>query len=194
MEQPARVYRPLTDAQQRLLDQLVSDCAARVAGYIRRFHGRRFDAADLTAETFARAAANIGALSACEQPVVYLLAIARNLCRDGVRRKSPGVLTEAAADELTAASEDPASAALRREREDELRAAVDALPEAFREVVILRMTAGLSFEEIAGTLNIPLGTALSRMHTAIQRLRKALGEREQSERSVAQSDSRERRR
>lgn len=194
MEQPVRVYRPLTDAQKRMLDQLVSDCAPRIASYVRRLHGRRFDAADLTAETFARAAANMDVLASCEQPVVYLLAIARNLCRDLARRRNPGVLTEAAAGELPEPSDDPAAAALRREREDGLRAAVDALPETFREVVVLRMTAGLSFEEIASTLKIPLGTALSRMHTAIRRLREALGAFEPADASSARAFVRERQR
>ena len=56
-----------------------------------------------------------------------------------------------------------------------LRAAVAALPEKLREVVVLRLSTDLRFEEIADLLQIPLGTALSRMHAALQDLRKRLG-------------------
>ena len=49
------------------------------------------------------------------------------------------------------------------------------LPESLREIVVLRLASGLKFEEIAELLHIPLGTALSRMHAAIQRLREMLG-------------------
>ena len=53
--------------------------------------------------------------------------------------------------------------------------AIERLPEAQREIVVLRLTAELKFEEIAEMLAIPLGTALSRMNSALARLRKELG-------------------
>jgi DNA-directed RNA polymerase specialized sigma24 family protein len=40
----------------------------------------------------------------------------------------------------------------------------------------LRLSAGLKFEVIAELLKIPLGTALSRMHAAVERLRTELGQ------------------
>ena len=50
-----------------------------------------------------------------------------------------------------------------------------ALPEGPRTVLLLRIEGELSFREIAGELNIPLGTALTWMHAATVRLRKLLG-------------------
>lgn len=64
------------------------------------------------------------------------------------------------------------------EQARDLRAAIDALPEAQREVVLLRYFGGLKFIEIAETVGCPLNTALGRMHKAMNKLKAALGEEE----------------
>lgn len=56
-----------------------------------------------------------------------------------------------------------------------LQAAIDTLPEAQREVVLLRYFGGLKFTEIAETVGCPLNTALGRMHKAMNKLKAALG-------------------
>ena len=61
------------------------------------------------------------------------------------------------------------------EERQRLLAALARLPQPQREVVVLRLSAELKFEEIAELLQIPLGTALSRMHAALRHLRKELG-------------------
>jgi RNA polymerase sigma-70 factor (ECF subfamily) len=58
---------------------------------------------------------------------------------------------------------------------DALKEAILGLPAGLREVVVLRLSTGLKFEEIANLLSIPLGTALSRMYAAIERLKTAMG-------------------
>lgn len=58
--------------------------------------------------------------------------------------------------------------------EDEVLRAVASLPEAERSAFLLRAIAGLKYVEIAATLGIPLGTALTRLHNARARLRRAL--------------------
>jgi RNA polymerase sigma-70 factor (ECF subfamily) len=52
-----------------------------------------------------------------------------------------------------------------------LAAAISALPEGQREVLTMRLVAGLSFAEIASQLERPVGTVLTWMHRGIQRLR-----------------------
>ena len=54
----------------------------------------------------------------------------------------------------------------------DLAAVVAALPETHREVVLMRFVDGLSLEEIAQALGIPLGTVKSRLHNALAALRK----------------------
>jgi RNA polymerase sigma-70 factor (ECF subfamily) len=63
-----------------------------------------------------------------------------------------------------------ASGAERRER---VRAAVDALPEFLRQVVILAYYQGLKYREVADILEIPVGTVKSRLHAALARLQEA---------------------
>jgi RNA polymerase sigma-70 factor (ECF subfamily) len=63
----------------------------------------------------------------------------------------------------------------RARRQERVRAAVDALPDRLREVVMLAEYAELSYAEIAATLGIPAGTVGSRRNTALARLAEALG-------------------
>lgn len=57
---------------------------------------------------------------------------------------------------------------------DDIERAVDSLPESCRVVVVLADVQGLSYREIAGILNVPIGTVRSRLSRARSRLQKAL--------------------
>lgn len=57
---------------------------------------------------------------------------------------------------------------------DKLRAAIDKLPDAQKQVLLLRYYSGMKFVEIARTLGCPLNTALGRMHKAAQKLKTLL--------------------
>ena len=165
--------RPLADDERDLLHRLVRECGPRLLGYVRRTFGTRIDAEDIVAESFCRAAANIETLRRCERHDLYLLTIARNLCRDHYRRRSTFDSEERLRDQPARVAE-PEEAASHRERRQALLKAVSDLPEAQREVVTLRLSGTLKFEEIATLLGVPLGTVLSRMHSAVQRLKQNL--------------------
>ncbi len=80
---------------------------------------------------------------------------------------------------LRATDGEGASVGDRAEREEErerVRQALEELPEAQRKVVEMRIYEGQTFAQIAEALNIPLGTALTRMRAALGRLRKTLGD------------------
>ncbi len=64
-----------------------------------------------------------------------------------------------------------------RQRQRAVRAAVEALPERQRAVVMLCELSGLSYAQVAEALGIPEGTVASRRHTALKSLRRALGPR-----------------
>lgn len=59
--------------------------------------------------------------------------------------------------------------------DERIQRSLDGLPEILRDVVRLRTRDGLSLEEIAEALEIPLGTVKSRLHAALQKLRASLG-------------------
>jgi len=69
---------------------------------------------------------------------------------------------------------DPAVLSMRAERVTELRAAVTALPEPYREVVALRFFAEASLDEIARQTGRPLGTVKTQLHRGLARLRTAI--------------------
>ena len=80
---------------------------------------------------------------------------------------------------LPATTGEPADlAATRKEQAEAVRRAVAALPAEQAAVVRMRMHDGLTFAEIADRLGIPLGTALTRMRTALAKLKVALSEHE----------------
>ncbi len=165
----------LTGTDRALLEQLVAETGPRLLAYVRRVYADAHEAEDIVSDTFFRAAQNIASLRASARPDLYLLTTARNLCRDRFRKKAPLAVSDERLDREPDAGAVPAAAMEQKEQLDALRSAVEKLPEAQREVVVLRLSVGLRFEEIAETMQIPLGTALSRMNGAMQRLKKELG-------------------
>jgi RNA polymerase sigma-70 factor (ECF subfamily) len=69
----------------------------------------------------------------------------------------------------------PADAASRREERQKIMRALDQLSEDHRRIIMLGDLEGLSYREIAETLEIPMGTVMSRLHNARKRLRDVLG-------------------
>jgi len=69
----------------------------------------------------------------------------------------------------------PADAASRREERRKIMQALDRLSEDHRQIIMLGDLEGLSYREIADTLEIPMGTVMSRLHNARKRLRDVLG-------------------
>lgn len=108
----------------------------------------------------------------------WLYAIATNLTRDHFasatsRHASPGA-AESLLRRLPDGRRSPEEWALTRELGDEVRAALDGLGDEYRVVLLLRYYQEFSLQEIADTLQIPLGTVKSRLSVGGRRLRRAL--------------------
>jgi RNA polymerase sigma-70 factor, ECF subfamily len=110
---------------------------------------------------------------------------ARDRARDVVRADSEAVdrAAEAWSASADSAGATPESLLLRDTLDPDLQAALDALPDAFREAVWLRDVEEFSYAEIAEMLSIPVGTVMSRL----SRGRRMLFERLALPRSVALS-------
>lgn len=80
----------------------------------------------------------------------------------------------AASSDAGGLGEDPAEKLSRQEQVERLKQVIETLPEADREILHLRHTAGLSFAQIAETLDQPLGTVLARGHRALGKLKKQM--------------------
>jgi len=107
----------------------------------------------------------------------WLFRIAVNAALDVLRRK-PEERLETREENLMMAEKSlsPETAYLEKEQADFLQGAVRALPEASRAVLVLREYGELSYSEIAAVLEIPVGTVMSRLNYARNRLRETLSE------------------
>ena len=110
----------------------------------------------------------------------WLLTIVRNACFSHLRRRRrrhDDVGTSESIDtQLIAptAQNDPHLALLRRLQRDTLAAAIEQLPAVFREAFVLREMESLSYQEIADVAGVPVGTVMSRLARARQRLQETL--------------------
>jgi RNA polymerase sigma-70 factor, ECF subfamily len=112
----------------------------------------------------------------------WLLAILRNVCnaefaRRGRQDLSTETLDDDAAPEQSPLWQEPAAspeaALLRRHDDEAIRGLVAALPQPFREAIVLREVNELSYQEIAQVAGVPIGTVMSRLARARSMLRSA---------------------
>jgi len=143
---------------------LVRQYHTGVINVIYRLCGDSNLAEDTAQEAFLRAWQHLNRFTPGTSFRNWLYRIAVNAALDVLRRERPAVDIEAV--ELTSGAEPVEARVERRERADRVRAAVLALPEACRAVLILREYEGLSYLEIADTLDIPQGTVMSRLNYA----------------------------
>jgi RNA polymerase sigma-70 factor (ECF subfamily) len=142
-------------------------------------------AEDLIQETFLRAYRALHQLTQEESCRAWLMKIMTNIWLN-LRQKRGREGLVVAIDELDLSPEDvapwsqlripeePERAASRKQFCEDLDQALHQLPEAFRIVVMLADVEGLSYKEVAETLQCPIGTVMSRLYRARQLLRKAL--------------------
>jgi RNA polymerase sigma-70 factor, ECF subfamily len=108
----------------------------------------------------------------------WLMAILRNVCRAEFARRSgaAGDLADVAEDALPLWQEpqsSPETAILRQRDSETVCALVAALPEPYREAIVLRDINDLSYREIAEVVGAPIGTVMSRLGRARGMLREA---------------------
>jgi RNA polymerase sigma-70 factor (ECF subfamily) len=115
--------------------------------------------------------------------VTWLLSITRNMAIDVMRIRRPtAVDPDTLLDVVTADAEaGPPELAVAHDDADRLRVALAALPDEQRRAVVLAGIGGLSAREVAERESIPLGTAKTRIRTAMQRLRVELVTQDRAE-------------
>jgi RNA polymerase sigma-70 factor, ECF subfamily len=147
------------------------------------------DAADVTQEVFVKVFRNISGFhgDSSLRTWIYRIALheASNQRRWWNRHKKQELTIDAPlendegetfclADALASTSASPYDCAARTELEQRITAALQTLPEAFREVVVLREMEGFGYEEIAEILGVNIGTVKSRLTRGRAALREAL--------------------
>ncbi|HUI12335.1 MAG TPA: sigma-70 family RNA polymerase sigma factor [Xanthobacteraceae bacterium] len=112
----------------------------------------------------------------------WLLAILRNVCNAEFVRRGKQEMAPDDADDDPASEQpplwqeplaSPEAALLRRQDDETVRRLVAALPQPFREVIVLREVNELSYQEIAEVAGVPVGTVMSRLARGRSMLRSA---------------------
>jgi RNA polymerase sigma-70 factor (ECF subfamily) len=129
-------------------------------------------AEDVAQEAFVRIWDRLSAFRPEGNFRAWLCRIAANLTIDALRRQKPEIDLERVP--VQAPDPGPEASALQQERGEAIRAAIMELPLPTRTALILREYEGLSYQEIADTLDIPLGTVKSRLNDARRRLQAGL--------------------
>ncbi|GAA0316480.1 RNA polymerase sigma factor SigE [Actinoallomurus spadix] len=160
-------------------DDIVREHSARVYRLAYRLTGNQHDAEDLTQEVFVRVFRSLSNYT----PGTFegwLHRITTNLFLDTVRRRQRirfEGLADDAAERLRGREPSPAQAYEDRHFDDDIQTALDALAPEYRAAVVLCDIEGLSYEEIAATLGVKMGTVRSRIHRGRAQLRDALAHR-----------------
>ena len=147
------------------IEELYRLNGSELLSYIRKCGGGSCSE-DLLQETFVRVMERPERIGNVRSPRAWLYGVARNVVHEFMRRQSR--VKELTIDPPAPArpEEDPRTAVL--------RAAMAKLPHDQYEALRMRLDAEFSYEEIAITLNIPIGTVRSRLHYAVRKLRAAL--------------------
>jgi RNA polymerase sigma-70 factor, ECF subfamily len=184
----AQFIERLRAGEAAAFNRLVEDRSGEIYALLYRLTEDPEEARDLTQETFLRAFQSISRFRGEADLKTWLYRIAINQARNRWRwwrrrRRADTVSLESSesadgqpvglrlADTTQA---DPEQATLLRERESSLRKALRSLGTSYREAVILRDIEGLSYEEIAATLEISIGTVKSRLARGRLELRRKL--------------------
>jgi RNA polymerase sigma-70 factor, ECF subfamily len=172
-EDPARARR-FRDAALPHLDAVYT-----LARYLLRDPS---DAEDAVQECYLRALRHFDTLRGQEEVKPWLFAILRNVCRVEYGRRSRVLLYDVNAESDKAesaiplwreAQDTPETEMLRKLDAETIRGLVAALPDVFREVIVLREVDDLSYREIATIVSAPVGTVMSRLARGRALLREA---------------------
>ncbi len=164
-------------------DELVRRHQDRIMNACVRMVGDYEDARDLCQETFVKAYRAVADFEERSQFGTWIYRIAINLClsyhRSGKRsieRPMPHPKKDESRPEhqVPDLSMEPQSAVLGREAQEVVQRAIAQLDDEYRSVIVLREIQGLSYEEVAEVLSVPIGTVRSRLHRAREALKETL--------------------
>jgi RNA polymerase sigma-70 factor (ECF subfamily) len=163
------------DLQERArFEQLVLphvDAAFNLARWVLR--GRN-DAEDVAQEALLRAYRFFRGFNGPDARA-WLLQIVRNACYSWLEKNRPMDLSTEFDEQLyPQASATPESLAIAGDDKQRLTQALEALPPRFREVLVLRELEGCSYKEIASITSMPIGSVMSALSRARQRLQRTL--------------------
>ncbi len=178
------------DGDEAAFEVLFQRYEGQALSFINRLVGDQSRTEALGQEAFLRIFKDAKSYQYPRSFTTWFYTIVRNLCKNELRWRSrhPTVSIEDSlssshgggedsarvGDYLQSAGTSPLDEMVSRERDQRLEKALEALPEAEREVLILNRFQGLKYREIAEVVGVPVGTVRARIYSALERLRKSI--------------------
>ena len=176
----ARLIERFQDGDLDAFDAIFALYRRRLLAYVRVLVHDRGLAEDIVQDTFVRLAKHIPDIKPSRGIAAWVFRVAKNRAIDVLRHRKfetpteDGVLEKSVEAGRIGAAISPPNALIGEERRAEVVAALDCLPEAEKNVLVLRYYGDLTFREISGVVERPLGTVLWQAHRGISRLRKVI--------------------
>jgi RNA polymerase sigma-70 factor (ECF subfamily) len=154
--------------------RVVDVYSGRLYGYFYRLTGDRNLSDELLSELFVRLVEKIGTYKGGSFES-WLFRIASNIFHDHLRsRKRRRKLLDSRRSELEIQTPEPKISDVKDEQLDRLQVQLNRLDADTRELIMLRFYSELSFKEIAEARSEPIGTALSKLHRGLKKLRELM--------------------
>jgi RNA polymerase sigma-70 factor (ECF subfamily) len=173
------LVRRVREGDHEAFELLVVKYQERIFRLMRRLLGNQEQVEDLAQEVFIRAYRSLGSFKGESSFYTWLYKIAlntyRNYCRSLGRRPEGSVVDgEHLLDSMRSRDGGPERAAFRSEFWDVVKSSLQDLPDEQREAIVLCDLEGLSYEEMATVIGIPVGTVRSRVFRGRRALQKLL--------------------
>lgn len=154
--------------------RVVDIYSSRLYGYFYRLTGDRSLSDELLSELFVRLVEKIGTYKGGSFES-WLFRIGANIFHDYLRsRKRRQKLLESRRSELEFQTPEPRISDAKDDQLDRLQVQLSRLDDDTKELIMLRFYSELSFKEIAEARSEPIGTALSKLHRGLKKLRELM--------------------
>jgi RNA polymerase sigma-70 factor (ECF subfamily) len=179
----AELIAAVLKGRKELFGELVERYQGRLVNYLFRLLRDLAEAHDLAQDVFLKVYQALDRYDPRYKFSTWLFRVAQNAAIDQIRRRRlrfasidrPGTEgDEERTWEFPSSDPSPYGDLRNRERGDAIQRAVDALPWEYRELIVLRHYGELSYEEIAGLKQMPLGTVKNKLFRGRQMLKKTL--------------------
>ena len=178
-EREAAIINAVLDGDSNAYELLVREYEKNVYNLALRMTGNSEDAYDMSQEAFIKAYNSLSSFRGDSKFSVWLYRIVSNVCLDFLRSRNRRATVSLSVEndegeevELDIADEasSPQTLLDRSLTRDAVRRGLQALPPDHREILLLREIQGLSYDEIAETLDLEVGTVKSRIFRARKKL------------------------
>lgn len=164
--------------------KIVDAYQARVFGFVKRMLRNEEEALDVTQEVFIKAFQGMARFDGAASLRTWLFRIAYNLCVDRTRKSKRGLvenslefaMEDEEPKEFADSRWDPENLVMDRELEGVVELALDSMSDKLRTVLMLHDKEDMGYEEIASTVNVPVGTVKSRLFLARAHMQKHISQ------------------